>query len=389
MTINDSKLTGSNIINMTDSLNAPLLELKINNNSSTIIPLSDNLIIYVDKDDTITEDRKQFVFTLSGPLKYYNNVSDEFIIKTYFNNNEVSMKSYVTRKIGQTGENLYILQNEITEEIEYQSITLFEGENYVYTNYGDANVELVYPKNDDINNRFLSNSIFNEHLKNTNELSMDDIYFKDAFTQTENGINIEVNNINTNCITSKLNKFSLDSDGNLSVNSITSVEEIVPELDYNEIFDLVYPVGSIYISVNSTNPSTFFYGSWSSFGTGRTMVGIDTSQTEFNTVEKTGGHKDTQSHTHVQDAHNHGGTTNNDGNHTHTTKYRALYASEDTYNAASNLGGSTTTALINSSGSHTHAFTTNNTTAVNQSYGNGDSGNLQPYITVYMWKRIS
>lgn len=275
MTISDSKSSGNNIINITDSLNAPLLEFKVSNSSNTIIPLSDNLIIYVDKDDTLTEDRKQFVFALSGPLKYYNSVSDEFIIKTYFNNNEVSIKACVKRKIGQEGENLYILQNEIIEELEYQSITLFEGENYIYTNYEDIDIELVYPKNDDINNRFISNSIFNEHLKNTNELSMNDIYFKDAFTKTENGINIEVNNINTSCITSKLNNFSIDSEGNLSVNSITSVEEIVPELDYNEIFDLVYPVGSIYISVNSTNPSTFFYGSWSAFGTGRTLVVIN------------------------------------------------------------------------------------------------------------------
>ena len=53
--------------------------------------------------------------------------------------------------------------------------------------------------------------------------------------------------------------------------------------------DAVYPVGSIYISVKSTNPSSFFGGTWTAFGTGRTLVGINTSDTNFDTVEKTGG----------------------------------------------------------------------------------------------------
>ena len=53
--------------------------------------------------------------------------------------------------------------------------------------------------------------------------------------------------------------------------------------------DAMYPVGSIYISVKSTNPSSFFGGTWTAFGTGRTLVGINTSDTNFDTVEKTGG----------------------------------------------------------------------------------------------------
>ena len=53
----------------------------------------------------------------------------------------------------------------------------------------------------------------------------------------------------------------------------------------------VYPVGSIYISTSSTNPSQLFGGTWESYGSGRTLVGVDTTQTEFNTVNKTGGEK--------------------------------------------------------------------------------------------------
>ena len=52
-----------------------------------------------------------------------------------------------------------------------------------------------------------------------------------------------------------------------------------------------WPIGSIYISVVNTNPSQWFGGVWQSFGSGRVLVGVDTSQTEFNKVMKTGGNK--------------------------------------------------------------------------------------------------
>lgn len=56
----------------------------------------------------------------------------------------------------------------------------------------------------------------------------------------------------------------------------------------NEIFNLIYPVGSIYISVVATNPSTYFGGTWVAWGSGRVPVGINTSDSDFKTVEKTG-----------------------------------------------------------------------------------------------------
>lgn len=61
----------------------------------------------------------------------------------------------------------------------------------------------------------------------------------------------------------------------------------------NNIPNLLYPVGSIYLSVNNVNPGTLFPGqTWEPWGTGRVPVGVDGSQTDFNTVEKTGGSKD-------------------------------------------------------------------------------------------------
>ena len=57
------------------------------------------------------------------------------------------------------------------------------------------------------------------------------------------------------------------------------------------MFLKVYPVGSIYITTDSTNPSETYGGTWEIYGSGRTLVGVDTTQAEFNTVNKTGGEK--------------------------------------------------------------------------------------------------
>lgn len=110
----------------------------------------------------------------------------------------------------------------------------------------------------------------------------------------------------------------------------------------------------------STNPSEWFGGVWEAFATGRTLVGIDTSQSEFNTSLKTGGSKYLQSHMHW---------VIGSGYSTHVT------IGDSTWGWNSGVIPKT----ANSAGSHVMA----------DYAGSGDSGNLQPYIVVYMWKRIS
>jgi len=54
----------------------------------------------------------------------------------------------------------------------------------------------------------------------------------------------------------------------------------------------IYQVGAIYITVDPEDPAiTLGYGTWQPFGVGRVLVGVDTSDTDFDTVEETGGSK--------------------------------------------------------------------------------------------------
>lgn len=73
------------------------------------------------------------------------------------------------------------------------------------------------------------------------------------------------------------------------------------------MFLKVYPVGSIYISTSSENPGNIYGGTWEEYGKGRTLVGVDSNDSDFSTVEKLGGEKthtltidEMPSHNHVE-----------------------------------------------------------------------------------------
>ena len=84
MNLDDQKKTGTNQISITDSLEAPLLNIKVKRISSTTIPSgTTNLIVYVDTSPkgSPSANRKQFLFELSSVLEYASNTSDEFILE--------------------------------------------------------------------------------------------------------------------------------------------------------------------------------------------------------------------------------------------------------------------------------------------------------------------
>lgn len=113
----------------------------------------------------------------------------------------------------------------------------------------------------------------------------------------------------------------------------------------------LFPIGFI-ISVDAPNfdPHNFYIdGNWERIK-GRVIVGVDESQTEFNTTGKTGGSKYLQKH----------------------------------YHKLSNLGDTKLMNSGNSYGTYIGSGTKNTEEA-----GEGNSGNLQPYYTAYIWKLIS
>ena len=127
----------------------------------------------------------------------------------------------------------------------------------------------------------------------------------------------------------------------------------------NTFLDTIYPIGSIYMSIDSTNPSSLFGGTWEPWGTGRVPVGIDLNDTDFNTVEKTGGEK-----THTL-------SVNEMPSHTHMLHLVS--------NQLGNGGGMWGTTYSQYDG-NVNTYSTGGSQAHN---------NLQPYITCYMWKRIT
>ena len=196
--------------------------------------------------------------------------------------------------------------------------------------------------------------------------------------------------VNVNDLYSTLQNLEQRING-LSANEINErINSLTDKNNINNLFLKSYPVGSIYVSNQNTNPGTIFGGTWVSFGTGRTIVGVDTSQSEFNTIEKTGGEKTHTLSVSEMPTHNHtvngiaAGTANssparlrlqNDGN-------LVLYGSN-----GSALWNSGTNA---SSQPKNYRQVTIGEDGTSSSSGSGGShNNLQPYITVYMWKRTA
>ena len=148
-----------------------------------------------------------------------------------------------------------------------------------------------------------------------------------------------------------------------------------------------YPVGSIYINAASaTNPATLLgFGTWTAFGAGRVMVGLDAGNAAFDTAEETGGSADA-----IVVSHTHTGSTNTASLTGTLNNFEEPFGSATGIVSLSNsgqafYGGSGTTAnrtaTINAS--HSHTLTIDSTGS------SGTNGNLQPYIVVRMWKRTA
>ena len=156
-----------------------------------------------------------------------------------------------------------------------------------------------------------------------------------------------------------------------------------------QIFNLIYPIGSYYMSSDSANPSTKFGGTWEQIKD-RMIMAAGSSYT----VGATGG---AANHTHTSAAHTHTTaghtlTVNEIPSHNHAiySGYgEAVNGNTDAFRyqywATSNRGWHT--FLIQSAGggaSHSHGNTGSTTPGAT-----GSSSNLPPYIVAYIWRRIA
>ena len=398
MDLSNLKVNGVNNIFVSDSLNAPLLSLKICLSADTINNSTDELIIYVDKTEEISGDRKQYVFNINENLKFFDNVTDEFVLNTCIVDGEVKLKCNVIRRVG----NDAILLNEIIEDIPYQLVTLFEGENYIYTNYDNINMEIIYPKNCDLVKLFINNVIYTANCSD-DILKLDDIYFKDCFTEVEAGINAAFNKITTKCFDSPTNAFSMDCEGNLVVNSITTRinNSSNTELD----FDAIYPVGSVYLSVNDVNPSALFGGTWESISGYYLYAGsennyggsLSTGAASGNTGSTVLNINNLPSHTHSIPALS--GTAKSAGGHSHKLgMVSGSVSSGNSYARPKDVSEVTARGYTSTTvGAHTHNVTTTAATSGATGSATGHVHTLNnhthtinpPFYSLFVFKRVA
>lgn len=145
----------------------------------------------------------------------------------------------------------------------------------------------------------------------------------------------------------------------------------------------IYPIGSIYINAGvTTNPATLLgFGTWVAFGAGRVMVGLNGSDTLFDTLEETGGSKDAivVSHTHTATS------TVSDPGHIHNI----LYGTSGASGTPMVNGDSDNNVLVGTKPTQSATTGVTVATSISTEGSSGTNANLQPYITVAMWKRTA
>lgn len=180
--------------------------------------------------------------------------------------------------------------------------------------------------------------------------------FNIDWQERENVINLKIADVSDD-----LSNFKTETDTRFT----TTKEELTNLINttIDNTINSIYPIGSVYISLTETNPGTYLKGTWEQFGQGRTLIGVGTGDDGTNTqefeVNTTGGE---YKHKLVIDeipSHYHG--------------YYSPIAQE--------VQPSSNTSTY---GNYNKDYKINSDSAGGDGYHN----NVQPYITVYFWKRV-
>ena len=205
------------------------------------------------------------------------------------------------------------------------------------------------------------------------------------FTEVEEGLNIVAHNIDATCITSSNDNFSLDSDGNLTVNSINITDANNNTLSFEAIMNRLYPVGTIYETTEATNPGELFTGTWEKIE-GKFLIGANSTYV-LGTTGGTASHTHTMAHTHSRG--NLTAAINMDSNYirsvwsTSTSGTNAVTSWKN--NARKTVsGGNVDNSATQSEGTPVYG----NTGAASVSTTSSVS-NIPPYLAINIWKRIA
>lgn len=117
-------------------------------------------------------------------------------------------------------------------------------------------------------------------------------------------------------------------------------------------------IGDVHISISPANPSERFGGTWERFAKGRTLVGVNENDVDFETVQKTGGSKT---------------VSVGESNLPNFALVRSSGGTGAGWNMTSNVASGFRNGAATDLGV-TRAIPLNN---------------IQPYITVYMWVRTA
>ena len=181
--------------------------------------------------------------------------------------------------------------------------------------------------------------------------------FNSEFTTVRTAVNSKAD-LNGDATEDFLSTTQGASDNTTKVATTAYVTRAVAALDAAAINAIVYPVGSIYTNMAvATNPATLLgMGTWVAYGAGRVLVGKAASGT-FDTLNEEQGAETTTLTIAQMPSHNH------------------------TYSLGTAQSNTAMATRVNSS------------TLVSPTTGNTGGGeahtNLQPSVTVYMWKRTA
>ena len=149
-----------------------------------------------------------------------------------------------------------------------------------------------------------------------------------------------------------------------------------------QIREVEYPIGRIVEFYDNSDHSTFLGFSWERCMVGKTPIGLDTNDSDFNVIGKTGGEKTHKLTTTEIPKHNHGSRTASGETHFH---YQAVAYANGVFGTSGTEAASSNGAPYMSGGdklTFNYAHTHDNVG------GDGAHNNLQPYEVISYWKRI-